>query len=176
MSLCILTCKDVQMCMHVTWNKEMILYQCALLLIFLQNLQNPNSSLLPLFAYTSLFPLFYSFLYLSLMSSIESHATSFIPSHSLYCNVTLKSLSPSYWLMGGITNKDGSGLIVYYEKVVTCNVYFTLKLLGWKCEGWINIAFYCERAKHLPSEHPAENQATMCRKEGKKYVNKKFSE
>lgn len=53
-------------------------------------------SLLPLFSHTDLFPLFRSFLYLSLMSCIQSHAPSFISSvAAVLLNETFRSLSGS---------------------------------------------------------------------------------
>lgn len=106
-----------------------------------ESVLNPNRDLFspPSVCSHRLFPLLHSFVYFSLMPFIHSHAPSFISSLTAVSrNETLKSLSRSYWLMEGITSKDGSSLIVYDERPVRFNVCFRWEILARKCQSWIN--------------------------------------
>lgn len=113
---------------------------------------NPNSSLLSSLCLLTHTVSFISLIFLFLTHVIHWVTCSivyFITLTAVYRNETLKSLSPSYWLMGGITSKDGSSLLVYYEKAVIFNVCFRLELLGWKCEGWINMLYYIVKGQSI---------------------------
>lgn len=68
--------------------------------------------------------------------------------HSLQCSVmTLKLLCGSYWVLEGITSKDGSSLIVYDERTVAFNACVkTGIIIGQKCKGWVDNFIVTERS------------------------------